>query len=107
MARRPRASSGRAVRFSGGTSNADCLSGPQRADLADISRIERCRRRDEQPVALCAAEADVRHHLRNQDLAQKLAARGETVNAVAGAGPDIAVRVEPEAVGQSGADLGE
>src|SRR5437868_10164501 len=64
-------------------------------------RVERRRRGDEQAVALGPAEADVGDHLGNVDLPEESAVRAVAMDAIAGARPDVAAHIEPEAVEES------
>src|SRR5690606_19568078 len=73
----------------------------------DVDRIERRGRGDEQAVLLRAAEAQIRHDLGDEDLAEQGAVGPETVDAVPGARPDVAVGVEAEAVELAGVADGE
>src|SRR2546422_8210563 len=74
---------------------------PQRTLGPHEDRVERRRRGDEQAVALGAAEADIGDHLGNVDLAEQRAVRAVAMDAIAGARPDIAAYIEPEAVEES------
>ena len=70
-----------------------------------VQRIDRVARRHEQPVAVAAAEADVGSALGQRDEADRLAGRIEHLDAVerrahAPAAPQIAVDVDPKAVGR-------
>src|SRR5262245_57302272 len=73
----------------------------RRAADREVDRVQRGGRADEQPVALGAAEADVGDDLGDGDLAEQRAVGGVAVDAVARAGPQVAVDVEPEAVEQA------
>ena len=83
-------------------------SGDVRTLRFDVDGVQRLAAGHEQAVALGAAEADVAADLRQQDLADARAVRGEDVDAVvavadpAGAGPDVAVDVGADAVGEAG-----
>src|SRR5262249_44617599 len=83
------------------------LLGLQRAGRDDIDGVERGRRRDEQTIPLRASEADIRNHFRHVDLAEQLALARVDMDAVAGRGPNIAVGVQAETVGEAGLDLRE
>ena len=78
-----------------------------------VDRVKRLAAGHEQAVALGAAEADVGADFRQHDLADAVAVRREDMDAVvavadpAGAGPDIAVDVAADAVGEAGADAVE
>ena len=78
------------------------------ADRFDVDRVQRLAAGHEETVALGAAEADVRADLRKTDLTDPVAVRGEDVHPVvavtdpAGAGPDVAVLVAADAVGEAG-----
>src|SRR6185312_12990263 len=63
----------------------------------DIYRIERCGRCDKEPVAAFAAEGDVGDDLGHLDAAEQRAVGRIAFDAV-GAGPDVAVHVDPEAI---------
>src|SRR3954454_3244146 len=52
-------------------------SAAQRTLRVDVERIERMARRDEQPIAVAAAEAEVGRALRQVDMADRLAVRIE------------------------------
>ncbi|CAM2160147.1 hypothetical protein PT2222_70130 [Paraburkholderia tropica] len=80
-----------------------CLAGcsdvdSARAAHANRQRIDRGRRRDEQTVAIEAAEREIRDRFGNQDLAEQRAVRRIAVHAIGGAGPDVAVFVDAQAV---------
>src|SRR5689334_14751859 len=64
------------------------------AHLGDVDGVERGGAADEQAVALGAAETDIGHHLRHLDLAEQRPVGRVAVHAVAGTGPQVAVRVE-------------
>src|SRR5207245_9414688 len=74
---------------------------PQRTLRPHEDRVERRRRGDEQAVPLGAAEADIGDHLGNVDLAEESAVRAVAMDAIAGARPDVAAHIEPEAVEES------
>src|SRR2546422_9144609 len=74
---------------------------PQRTLGPHEDRVERRRRGDEQAVALGAAEAEIGDHLGNVDLAEESAVRAVAMDAIAGARPDVAANIEPEAVEES------
>src|SRR3989449_10335844 len=74
---------------------------PQRTLGPHEDRVERRRRGDEQAVALGAAEANIGDHLGNVDLAEESTVRAVAMDAIAGARPDVAAYVEPEAVEES------
>src|SRR5687767_9274317 len=61
------------------------------ARRVDIDRIERCGRRDKQPVAPFATEGDIRDHLRHVDAAQQRAVRRIAFDTGMTAGPQAAV----------------
>src|SRR5882724_701163 len=91
---------GRRVHDGGSARRSDILR-PQRALGPHEDRVERRRRGDEQAVSLGAAEADIGDHLGNADLAQESAVRAVAMDAIAGARPDVAAYIEPEAVEES------
>src|SRR2546422_8597262 len=74
---------------------------PQRTLGPHEDRVERRRRGDEQAVALGAAEAEIGDHLGNVDLAEESAVRAVAMDAIAGARPDVAPNIQPEAVEES------
>ena len=65
---------------------------------------KRVRRADEQARAETPAESEVRHDERHPDDAEQRAVRRDAMHAIAGAAPDVAVLVEPEAIGDAGRD---
>src|SRR5690606_4563858 len=77
----------------------------------DVHGIQGRAARHEQPVALAAAEADVAADFRQQDLTDARAVGGKDVHAViaiadpASAGPNVAVHVAANSVGEAGFDL--
>src|SRR5262249_50938171 len=73
----------------------------------EVDAVERGRGGNVEIVPLRSAEGDVADDLGHLDLAEQVALRRVAVHAVAGAGPDIAVGIEPEAVGEPRADVGE
>src|SRR5690606_33130410 len=73
----------------------------------DEHRVQGGRGGDEQAVLLGAAEGEVRHGLGDADLAEELAFGGVAADAGLGAGPEVAVGVEAEAVEAAGVALGE
>ena len=62
------------------------------------SRIQRGGAADQQSIALGAAEREIGDHLGNAHLADQRSAGLQHMHAVAGARPDAAVAVEPDAV---------
>src|ERR1700682_2419400 len=78
-----------------------------RALRLHIDRIQRLARRHEQAVALLAAEADIGAGLGQQDLADPGAVRREDLDPVitradpSRADPDIALGIDPQAVGEA------
>ncbi len=77
------------------------------APRADVDRIERAGRRDEEAVAPRTPEAQVGHHLRHEDLAEPRAVRREAMDAVRRARPEIAGRIDTDAVGDADVDHAE
>src|SRR5207237_5475561 len=75
--------------------------------LGDVNSVQRGRGSDEQAIPFRPTEGHVGDALRYVDFAQELAVRREAVHTLAGAGPDISVGVEPEAVCDAGADIRE
>ena len=76
-------------------------SGPLRSGRGHVHRIDLVSAGDEEPVPLRPAEDEVRDALREVDAAEQVAFRREDVDAGAGRGPDVAVGVDPEAVGEA------
>src|SRR6478735_1831129 len=82
-------------------------SAAERALRVDVERVERVARRNEQPVAVATAEAEVGGALRQVDMADRLAFRIEDAHAVelgrahAPAAPQVAVDIDAEAVGRA------
>src|SRR5262245_16712544 len=72
-----------------------------------VERIKRLASGHKQAIALTATEAQVGTHLRQQDLANAVAIRGKDVHAIiafphpAGSGPEVAIGVSPDTVGQA------
>ena len=64
-------------------------------------RIDRCGAADEEPVSSPwpTAERDIGDHFWNADFPEQVAFRRDGVNAIASAGPDIAVLISAKAVG--------
>ena len=63
-------------------------------------RVQRRGGTDEKPVALGATEAHIGDHLRNTYLADQYAIGRIAMNPIAGAGPQIALRIDAETVEQ-------
>src|SRR4051812_14199805 len=83
------------------------MSGVLGAGGGDVDGPDRVGGGDEESVALGSAEAEVGDHRGGADLSEECAVGGVSVDAVTGAGPDVALAVDPEAVGDPGADLDE
>src|SRR5262245_59257296 len=77
------------------------------ARRVDVDRIERCGRRDKQPVAPLAAESDVGDDLRDFDASEQRAVRRIALDAGMAAGPQVSVHVDPETVRDAGLDVAE
>src|SRR5262245_17083723 len=73
----------------------------------DVYRIERRGRRDKEAISPLAAEAHVGDDLRHVDAAEQGAVRGIALDAVVGAGPQVAGHVHAETIGNSGLDVAE
>src|SRR5271170_2137341 len=68
------------------------------AARVEIDRVERRVAANKQPVPRRSAEADVGHLLGDRDLADQVAARGEALDAISGARPDVAFDVDAKAI---------
>src|SRR5688572_13033560 len=77
------------------------------ARRVDIYRIERCGRCDKEPVAALATEGHVGDDLRHVDPAEQRAIWRIAFYAGMAAGPQVAVDVDPETVGDAGLDVAE
>jgi len=75
--------------------------------LPDEEGVDRRAAGGEEPIPFAAAEGQVGDDLREVDLPDQLAIWRIAVHAVAGARPDVALGIHPEAVRHAGDDLGE